>query len=145
MAALLLINTLFALLLARAGIVYAFVWCLSYALLFSSANCSFLLPRRRQFVFCALLPTIYNFRWHSILHIGGHALGGNAAMAATGYISHLLVCAHDRTLQPLPAFSCMFSLPYWIDCKLFVTVVLYIAGTGLNTIRGKVRYVTIEV
>ena len=45
--ALLLISTLFALLLASASIVYAFVWCLSYALFFSSANCSLLLPRRR--------------------------------------------------------------------------------------------------
>ena len=56
--ALLLINTLFTLLLANASIVYAFAWCLSYALFFSSANCSLLLPRRRQFAFCALLPTV---------------------------------------------------------------------------------------
>ena len=58
MAALLLISTLFALLLASASIVYAFAWCLSYALFLSSANCSLLLPRKRQFVFCALLPTL---------------------------------------------------------------------------------------
>ena len=38
MAALLLINTLFALLLASASIVYAFVWCLSYTFFFSSAG-----------------------------------------------------------------------------------------------------------
>ena len=58
MAIHLLISTLFALLLASASIFYAFVWCLSYTLFFSSANCSILLPRRRQLVFYALLPTL---------------------------------------------------------------------------------------
>ena len=57
MVAYLLISTLFALLLASASIVYAFAWSLSYTLFFSSTNCSLLLPHRRPFVFCALLPT----------------------------------------------------------------------------------------
>ena len=27
---------------------------------------------------------IYNTRWHSVSHIGGHVLGSNVAMVATG-------------------------------------------------------------
>ena len=60
MAAHLLINTLLALLLASASIVYAFEWFFSYNLFFASAICSLPLPWRRQ---CTFFVENLKFKW----------------------------------------------------------------------------------